>query len=108
MPSSVSGEPNTTPFSAEQKVTCSSSSEHNSHRETRPLRAASQNAKTVPQNTMSGGHRDPSHTHAGIISQALPNKSLPLTMLYLQGLHHPDSYLSLISFYQLRQTFSSS
>lgn len=33
MPSSVSGEPNTTPFSAEQKITCSGSSDPNSHRD---------------------------------------------------------------------------
>lgn len=31
MPSSVSGEPNTTPFSAEQKIMCSGSAEPSSH-----------------------------------------------------------------------------
>lgn len=33
MPSSVSGEPNTTPFSAEQKIMCSGNSEPDGHRD---------------------------------------------------------------------------
>lgn len=93
MPSSVSGEPNTTPFSAEQKMRCSSSTEHSSHRLV-PTEQDLSMQRPLPQNTKGEGHKDPP---PGVISQALPVKSLYLTMLYLQELHHPASYLSLIT-----------
>lgn len=59
MPSSVSGEPNTTPFSAEEKIRCSSSTEHSSHRWLVPTEQDLSMQRPLPQNTKGEGHKDP-------------------------------------------------
>lgn len=94
MPSSVSGEPNTTPFSAEQKIMCSDSAEPSSHRdEWSPKNGISACKDQCPKMLRVKVTRLPQRCE---ISQALI-KSLHLTTLYLQRLHLLASYLSLIT-----------
>lgn len=87
MPSSVSGEPNTTPFSAEQKMRCSSSTEHSSHRLV-PTEQDLSMQRPLPQNTKGEGHKDPPqvlfHKHSQLshfISPCCTYKSFIILLL---------------------------